>query len=323
MTTTDVSPRREPTSGPADGAGPRRPTWALAWWTAALIALGAVVLGLLPWLVSGMRLPLQNLWARDTMPGDMPHALLPISQYAISTLLALIVVAWTIAGIAARATKAHWRRGAFWSMIAGAAGLQLVALVQSIGTVGAGLSDSVASALYLVLLTIVVVFAMLLGVVVFALLSRAPRAGALIGLALAAPLAGSWVALFFDPQNVGVGGIGGGVAFVERWLPAVFVAAAIVWCGVGSVGRVVASIVGLILLWISPAVLTGVAAAAGMRVLASTPGEMASFGLGVTRLVAGTLGQSLPPLILAVVIAAVGLGVRFVVARLRAGAATG
>lgn len=53
------------------------------WWRLAIGAVSAV-LGLLPWLITGMRLPLQNLWAADTAPDAMPIVLLPFSQYALS-----------------------------------------------------------------------------------------------------------------------------------------------------------------------------------------------------------------------------------------------
>lgn len=51
--------------------------------TPTYLALGAAaaIVGLIPWIITGMRLPLQNLWATDTRPADMPLALLPFSQY--------------------------------------------------------------------------------------------------------------------------------------------------------------------------------------------------------------------------------------------------
>ena len=41
----------------------------LPWWAALLIGVGAALVGLLPWIITGMRLPLQNLWASSTLPG--------------------------------------------------------------------------------------------------------------------------------------------------------------------------------------------------------------------------------------------------------------
>src|SRR5690606_40914719 len=45
------------------------------------IGVAAAVVGLLPWLLTGMRLPLQNLWSHPTSPEDMQHAQLVFNQY--------------------------------------------------------------------------------------------------------------------------------------------------------------------------------------------------------------------------------------------------
>lgn len=63
------------------------------------------MLGLLPWLVTGMRLPLQNLWASETPPQEMPLVLLPFNQYTIALLAAGLVTGEAVAGIAARALR--------------------------------------------------------------------------------------------------------------------------------------------------------------------------------------------------------------------------
>ena len=46
-------------------------------WTLGLIGVLAGLLGLAPWLVSGAQLPLQNLWAKEVLPAQMPVSLLP------------------------------------------------------------------------------------------------------------------------------------------------------------------------------------------------------------------------------------------------------
>lgn len=45
------------------------------------IGAASAAAGLLPWLVAGMRLPLQNLWAAGTLPADMPRTRLPASTF--------------------------------------------------------------------------------------------------------------------------------------------------------------------------------------------------------------------------------------------------
>ena len=58
-------------SAAAQSPGPMGP-W--AWFG---IGAAAATLGLLPWLITGARLPLQNLWGTSTVPEEMPIGLLP------------------------------------------------------------------------------------------------------------------------------------------------------------------------------------------------------------------------------------------------------
>ena len=69
---------------------------------ATLVGVVAVVIGLLPWLVTGARLPLQNLWATQTLPEDMPLVLLPLSQYFVTVVIGLLVVGSGAAALGSR-----------------------------------------------------------------------------------------------------------------------------------------------------------------------------------------------------------------------------
>ncbi len=57
-----------------------------------LAGMASAIAGLVPWLITGIRLPVQNLWSTTVFPGQMPFALLPFSQYALFLIAALIVV---------------------------------------------------------------------------------------------------------------------------------------------------------------------------------------------------------------------------------------
>jgi hypothetical protein len=63
-----------------------------------LVGMASVVVGLSPWLVSGGRLPLQNLGAAGAAPDEMPFVLLPFSQYALTLIVAVIVIGSALAG---------------------------------------------------------------------------------------------------------------------------------------------------------------------------------------------------------------------------------
>lgn len=297
-----------------DDATPRR------WSPFVVVAAGVVAaaIGLLPWLVTGMRLPLQNLWATPTLPADMPIALLPFSQYAVTRLFGLVVIGYAIGGIAARATRhRHPRRTPLVVAITVLA-VHVVATVQAAVVVESGLQDRTASVIYLVALLAVVLFSTLVGLLVLGLVSTSPPPGAMIGLTLAAVASGPWLGGFtalFTPISAG-SEIWPLLAAI-RWLPAVLVGTALAWSGIGSRGRIAAALVSLTLLWVLPAGFTAVSAAVGSRVLLPYPAELLDYGVGVFTSALFLPELALPPLLVAVAVAALGLVARRLVSRRR------
>ena len=63
-----------------------------------LAGMAFAIIGLVPWLVTDMHLPLQNLWAAEVSPDQMPITLLPFSQYYLELLAAMIVIGAALAG---------------------------------------------------------------------------------------------------------------------------------------------------------------------------------------------------------------------------------
>lgn len=311
---------------PADRAAPRAddadspaaPAPRLPWWACLLIGMASAVVGLLPWLISGMRLPLQNLWATETLPDDMPVVLLPFNQYLLLLIVALIVTGAAIAGIAARATRRRRPRFGVAAILAGVLAVQVVAVVQTAVVVRAGLEDRPESDLYLAALVAVATLSVLVGVLVLLLVATAPRAGAVIGLSIAAVVFGHWCSGLLVPR--------GTVPAVElaplldavRWIPPVLVGAAIAWAGLGTVGRVLAAGVSLVILWVGPAFVTAVVNAAGSRVLARDPAAMLEYAVDVFGMALTIPSLALPPLIVAALVAAIGIVGRAVLARVRA-----
>lgn len=283
-----------------------RSSFSLPAW-AAIGAAGAVV-GLLPWLVTGARLPLQNLG--DGVTSNAPFTLLPMNQYFIGSMVALIVIGSAVAGIAARTLTDRRPRFGTTALVGGVLGVQLIALIQaSIVTHGA-LEESTRASLYLVLLIAVTVVSIAVGQLVLVLIARGPVPGAAIALSMAAVVAASWVAValrglfIYAPQ--GYSPVVEVLMVVLRWMPAVLVGAVIAWCGFRTAGRIVGSIVSLAALWIGPAFFTGVGNAAGARVLANNPLEMLDYGVGVFLLALTTPEVVLPPLVVALALGVVG-----------------
>jgi len=285
--------------------------------TSALAVLGtgaaSAVLGLAPWLARGMRLPLQNLWAQPTTPADMPLALLPLSQYAVATVLALVVTGYGVAGLAVRAMGARRPRRAALAAGAGALAVHLVAAAQSLTTVADGLARRPASALYLAALGALLVGSVLTGLLVLRLVTASSSAAAVVGLSVLALLLGPWCAEVVAPMGSLPGEAASWVlASVVRWVPAVLVGAAIAWGGLGSASRVAAAAAGLLLLWVVPAALTAVTSAVGSRVLLPHPAELVDFGLAVLRAALLQPAVVVPALVVAVVVATAGTALRHV-----------
>lgn len=293
MTSSEAAVRDDRTTGPAWG-----------WWFA--IGAGAALLGLLPWLVTGLRLPVQNLWAQSEAPESMPLVVLPFSQYAVIQIFALIVVGAAIGGVVARSTRRHHSPCAVTGILLGVLLVQVGGAVQTTIVVASGLQRSDWALFYLAALVLVVAVSVAVGILVLLLIAKAPVAGAVIGLSIAAMAAGAWV----NDLVVGEGALVANwqlwLLSITRWLPAVLVGAAIAWGGLRTAGRIVAAVAGLLILWLGQAAITAVSAAAGTRVLAKYPGEMLDYGVGVFFSALTMPELALPPLIVAVAVGIVG-----------------
>lgn len=283
------------------------------------IGVGGGILGLLPWFVGGGVLPLQNLWATATMPEDMPFVLLPLSQYFATLLFALVLVGGVFAGAAVHVV-ARRRAVAAWPASVGVLLVHLIAAVQSFVVLGGGLelgSDRRAL-LYFAGMLGGTIAAALVAQVGFWMTSRRSVGVAAFGVALAAVPFGTWSTRWFV-ASAGDAFTSGLLSEVGRWLPAVVVGAALVWCGIRPGRRLVVWVVSLLALWVLPALFTAVQYGLGMRVLDGDLAEMAGASVQLFPMV---LAEVWLPVIVALVIAVVGTVVRMVVMRDRLDAAS-
>ena len=288
-----------------------------------LAGTAAAIAGLVPWLITGMRLPVQNLWASTVFPGQMPVALLPFSQYALTLIVALIVVGSAIAGVVGRSSRAQHPRFAVVSLVVSVAVVQVAALVQTTVTVMHGLRDTLASSLYLAALVIGTAVSITVGLVLLVLIARAPAAGVVVALSIAAIALESWLDALVLPFGVATTEPNFVLLAAIRWVPALVVGIAVVWAGIQSIDRVIAAIIGLLVLWIAPAAVTAVSSAAGSRVLAAHPAEMLDYGSQVFVSALGVAGDPLSLLVVAMVVMVLGLGARGAMGRWRDGARPG
>lgn len=315
-----VDEARLRTAGPGDvGTAARGAVRIRPWW-AVLVGAGAAVVGLLPWLLRGAGLPLQNLWAAG-VPARAPLVLLPFSQYEVTSIFALLVMGGGLAGLTARVVVARGASRSTTAWIgAGLALVQVVAVVQTIEVVRGGLRNTHDSQVYLQGVGAGVLACVVAAWGVYVIIALTPPGGAVFGLTTGAIAAASWLPIGF------LGSVGGSLAPI--WLlhgftfaTPLLVGAAVAWAGLRTVGRIVCAVVALCLVWVAPAVSTAVSAALGTRILARDLPGMLEYGRGVLSMYLTDGGLALQSLALAVVVAAVGLVGREVLAR-RAAAET-
>lgn len=286
------------------GAPASRPIGAWKW-----LGIGAAsaVVGLLPWIVTGMRLPLQNLWGTTTLPEEMLIGLLPFSQYAITRIAGIIVVGAATAGLVARSTRARQGRRGFAALTAGVLVAQVIAIVQSAAVVGDGLRPGRESLIYLVAVVAVATASFVVGALVLVLIARMPRAGALIGMSIAAVAVGWWGDALVVPDPVGVTETQMTLLGLLEWVPAILCGVAIAWCGINTVGRVIAVLVAVAAVVIGPAFATAVTSAAGTRILARYHSEMLEYGVQVFQQALWTPTLALRPIVTVIIVATAGL----------------
>lgn len=273
----------------------------------------AAVLGFMPWIVTGMHLPLQNLWETSVADEhDMPIAFLPFNQYFVTFLAALLLTGAGFAGVAARRLRTRLGRAAVLAVLAALLAVQLGAVVQTtvVTTAGLGMDRSVgtggsisASEIYVVAFVVGSVMAVLVGVGLFLVLATAPGAVAVVALAVAAVALAEWSSGLVLPPATLSSGPQSVLADWVRWVAPIVVGLGIARTGLHSVGRVVGAVLALVVLLVGPALATAASGAAGMRVLLPYPLELFSFAGG---LFTGSFGRGMTAALLAAVIGGVG-----------------
>ncbi|MDK1326458.1 hypothetical protein [Arthrobacter sp. zg-Y1143] len=263
---------------PGTYAGRQHPVAALV-----LIALGigvfAGLVGLAPWAATGMVLPVQNLWAFQTMPEDMPVALLPLSQYMAIRIVGLMVTGGLVAALGLR----WWAPARHWTAVGwAAAGLLLVqvaAAVQSFSVLGDGLLMGSMGDLYFYGLLAGVVAAIAAAVLVLLAVRSRSKAVAALGIGLAAVPAGEWLFAWGEVfwESFALPPV---VSMLGHWFPAVLAGLALAWCPPDRMGRAAVWVVDLALLWTVPVLFDAVAGALGTRVFRGDLALMQEYAAG-------------------------------------------
>ena len=305
----------QPGPQPGPSNRPSRPPIRVAAWGCLIGFLGGL-LGLGPWLMTGARLPLQNLWGAEVMPEQMPVSLLPLNQYELTTIVALLTVGSAAAGLTVHVLFPARRRLATWCAAAGLLAVQLAAAVQSFTVLDGGLTRGTMASLYFAGLLAGVTASLAASLVALLLLASKSRGLTALGAGLVAvPFASwavEWVVGFVGHVNVPVA-----VPSGARWIPALLVGCALAWCGLRPARRAAVWLVDLALLWVVPALFISVNYVLGSRALAGDLQEMLLMSRQILAATLGPKGGALPTVFLALAVALAGLGIRYVAARRR------
>lgn len=286
--------------------------WRWAWAVALPVGLGGAIVGLLPWLVSGARLPPQLLWVQTLRAEDMPTALLPFSFLTVILIFSLLVVGSAAAGIGGRALRV--RGWGLVLLVLGVLIVQIGATVQTAGVMQKGLQDRLESDVYLFALLAGTGLSILVGLIVTILVAGAPRAGALIGLTIGATGMGSWIGTLIDPTRLGQGPLTAMLVIVP-WVAPVLTGIAIAWTGIDTAGRVIAALSALVMVWVAPAVTTALANALSNQVLIRSSSDVIDYAVGVFQAALLTPELALRPIIATAIVAGFGLGLRALITR--------
>lgn len=289
---------------------------------ALVVGVAAAALGLLPWILAGLRLPLQDLWAQDiASAADMPLALLPLNQYTVALLAAVIVVGGGLAGAAARILRPRLPRAGAWLVVAGLVVAQALALLQAATVTADGLGvddpqpvgvDRTGAVIseaqvYLVAFVGGTVAAIAVAAVVALVLALAPVGLAVVAAAVPAALLAAWVTGAPPVVDGGwIGSIEPALTAVARWVPSVALGLGIAATGLRGAGRIVGAVLATVVLWLGQALVTAVSSALGSRALLRYPLELVDFASQVFVAALGPAARVLPELAVLVVVAVVG-----------------
>lgn len=265
------------------------------------IGVGCGLFGLLPWLALGQRLPLQNLW-RSNDPDSMPWAMVPLNQYYLPMILALLIVPGLVGGLVVR----RLRRPELTTPVGqGLLAFQAVAIVQSFAVLIPGLRLSGLTAAYLFGLVVVCLLGAGVAQAVLGLVSseRPPRSA--LGLILVSSPLAQWLdavwVLVFGPFRVPP------VAYaVVQWLPGVLVGFVLVWCTLRGQSRLGTWVVGVLVAWLVPAAFDAVNFAVARNIARGGLGAVVDSALEMIRVFAGPGSQSLNGALLALALGLVG-----------------
>lgn len=212
------------------------------------------VVGFLPWIIEGMHLEVSSAWVRfDTLEG--PLVALPFTEYSVTTLF----ISSVIGGCAALAVTRLAAPSVGHPRLLGAAGAALAvvaSLAQTLATVRPVMAQTDEARLLVAVLVLTLIGSAVFGMVVGAGVARGRGWLWLLGGAVAASVAGSWLVdmIARDP-----GGTPDWVLRLAHWHPwvgALLLGGVLAVFGFRPASRGVGWLLALAIAWVVPSLLT-------------------------------------------------------------------
>lgn len=223
----------------------------------ALAGVGAAVIALLPWLVTGMPLPLRGIVGVYTAPEHAPVALLPLSHYYLVESVAMVLVGSALAGVTIRVAALRGTALNARYVSIGTVAVQAIALAQSATVIRDGLQPTSQAEMYFFALVVGVLVAIAAGVGVLVGLARGSAPATTIAATAGALALGPWIATVVLPIE-GDWTHGASLSTLQlgttlsALTPLLIVGAVAGWCGVATGRRAAATATAFIALWTVP-----------------------------------------------------------------------
>ena len=256
-------------------------------------AVGALV-GLLPWLVTDMELPLMGIARIYSAPEQSSVALMPLSHYYLMTSVSMILVGSAVTGTLTRLAAVRDTALNLRLVITGVVAVQVIALVQAASVLNGGIQYSSQGQTYLLGVSGAVMMAIAAGVVLLVGLARGGVAAMAVASTFGALALGAWISAVIMPlggdwmDNVSRSRLEWAIA-LSTLVPILVVGAVVGWCGASSPRRAAASATSFVALWLVPSLITAYGVAVSSHTSIQDLRAVASTG---TRMLADLLMSS-------------------------------
>lgn len=227
----------------------------------ALVGIVAAAVGLLPWLVTDMELPLLGIARIYHAPEQASVALLPLSHFYLMTTVAMVLVGSALAGAVTRLAATRDKTLSVRFVVTGAVAVQVIALVQAASTLNDGIQPTSQGDIYLLAISVAVIVAIAAGALVIVGLARGGVPATTLATTVGALALGPWISAAILPlggdwmEGVSITRLDWATT-LSTLVPILIVGVVAGWCGASSPRRAAATTTAFVALWLVPRLIT-------------------------------------------------------------------